>query len=377
MKGRGLKVQIGIPKEIKNNERRVAITPNGVQLLVRDGHEVIIEQEAGTEAGFTNQLYEEAGASIVVSAQEVWAADMVIKVKEPQESEYGFFRDDLILFTYLHLANEPALTSALKASGITAIAYETMMDEKGGLPILTPMSIVAGRLAPQLGAHYLQSPQGGEGVLIGGVPGVQNGKVVIIGGGVAGQNALQIAKGLGAHVTILDVKLDVLQRIEDIYGQDVVTLMSNQLNIAKAVKEADVVIGAVLIPGSKAPKLVSEAMVSEMKPGSVIIDIAIDQGGIFETVDRTTSHDDPVYQKYGVLHYAVPNMPGAVPRTSTIALTNVTIPYAIKIARQGFLAACKLDQMIYTGVNIYQGHTTNENVAMAFEQQFTPLADLL
>ncbi|SEO12460.1 alanine dehydrogenase [Amphibacillus marinus] len=370
-------MQIGIPKEIKNNERRVAITPNGVQLLVRDGHEVIIEQEAGTEAGFTNQLYEEAGASIVVSAQEVWAADMVIKVKEPQESEYGFFRDDLILFTYLHLANEPALTSALKASGITAIAYETMMDEKGGLPILTPMSIVAGRLAPQLGAHYLQSPQGGEGVLIGGVPGVQNGKVVIIGGGVAGQNALQIAKGLGAHVTILDVKLDVLQRIEDIYGQDVVTLMSNQLNIAKAVKEADVVIGAVLIPGSKAPKLVSEAMVSEMKPGSVIIDIAIDQGGIFETVDRTTSHDDPVYQKYGVLHYAVPNMPGAVPRTSTIALTNVTIPYAIKIARQGFLAACKLDQMIYTGVNIYQGHTTNENVAMAFEQQFTPLADLL
>ncbi|WP_017471322.1 alanine dehydrogenase [Amphibacillus jilinensis] len=370
-------MRIGVPKEIKNNERRVAMTPMGVKLLTRQGHQVVIESRAGEGAGFIDDQYQEAGAMLSVSAEEVWATDMVIKVKEPQASEYRFFREGLILFTYLHLANEPLLTEALSQAGVTAIAYETMEEEDGSLPILTPMSAVAGRLSVQLGSYFLQSPQGGEGIFIGGVPGVENGKVVIIGGGVAGQNALQIAKGLGAHVTILDVKLNVLQKIEEVYGQSVVTLMSNEVNIAKVITEADLVIGAVLIPGSKAPILVTEEMVKTMKPGSVIVDIAIDQGGIFETVDRTTSHDAPIYIKHDVLHYAVPNMPGAVPKTSTVALTNVTLPYALQIANLGLVDACKQNRMIYTGMNIFKGHITNPNVALAFEKVDRPLSKLL
>ncbi|WP_373750976.1 alanine dehydrogenase, partial [Jeotgalibaca porci] len=279
---------IGIPTEIKNNENRVGLTPGGTELLVKQGNKVMVQAGAGVGSGFTDEQYAEAGAILEPSAEKVWSAEMVIKVKEPQKSEYKYFREDLILFTYLHLANEPELTTALEESGVTAIGYETMVSETGTLPLLNPMSVIAGRLSVQIASHFLESHNGGKGTLIGGVPGVQNGKVVIIGGGVTGRNALQIALGMGAHCTVLDVKPEVLTEIEEIYGTEVVTLMSNSLNIEEAIKDADIVIGAVLIPGRKAPTLVSEKMVSQMQPGSVIIDIAVDQGGIFATEDRTT-----------------------------------------------------------------------------------------
>lgn len=371
------KMKIGIPKEIKLNESRVAITGTGVELLRQKGHDIFIEAEAGIGAGITDQEYQEAGATILDNAEDVWAMDMIMKVKEPQASEYKFFRKGLIIYTYFHLANEPELAKALVESGTTAVAYETMVGPNGDLPMLMPMSVIAGRISVQTASYFLQSPQQGNGKLIGGVPGVKNGKVVIIGGGVAGQNALQIAQGLGAHVTILDVKADVLQHIEDLYGNDVVTLMSNKVNIAEAIRDADIVVGAVLIPGSKAPKLVTEEMVKSMEPGSVIVDIAVDQGGIFETEDRTTSHDDPIYIKHGVLHYAVPNMPGAVPKTSTIALTNVTVPYALQIAGEGVIAAAEQSNMIYTGINTYSGYVTNKSVAEALDMEYRDFAKLV
>ncbi|MBU5593777.1 alanine dehydrogenase [Amphibacillus sp. MSJ-3] len=370
-------MKIGIPKEIKSNESRVAITAMGVKLLKQKGHDVYIETGAGVGADITDEEYQEAGATILEKAEDVWSVDMVMKVKEPQQSEYKYFRKGLIIFTYFHLANEPELAKALVESGATAVAYETMVGPKDDLPMLMPMSVIAGRISVQIASYFLQSPQQGKGKLIGGVPGVKNGKVVIIGGGIAGQNALQIARGLGAHVTILDVKPDVLQQIEEVHGSDVITLMSNEVNIAESIRHADIVVGAVLIPGSKAPKLVTEEMVKSMEPGSVIVDIAVDQGGIFETEDRTTTHDDPIYIKHGVLHYAVPNMPGAVPKTSTIALTNVTVPHALDIAERGVVAAAEHSNMIYTGVNVYDGYITNKSVAEALDMEYRDFAKLV
>ncbi|MEW5322071.1 alanine dehydrogenase [Geobacillus thermoleovorans] len=368
---------IGVPKEIKNNENRVAITPAGVLSFVQAGHTVLIEKEAGVGSGFNDSDYARAGAQIIERAEDVWAqADMVMKVKEPLPSEYGYFRPGLILFTYLHLAADPELTRALKESGVIAIAYETVQVGRT-LPLLTPMSEVAGRMAAQIGAQFLEKPYGGKGILLGGVPGVARGKVTIIGGGVVGTNAAKVAVGLGADVTIIDLNADRLRELDDIFGNQITTLMSNPMNIAEAVAEADLVIGAVLIPGARAPKLVTEDMVKAMKPGSVIVDVAIDQGGIVETSDHVTTHDDPTYVKHGVVHYAVANMPGAVPRTSTIALTNVTIPYALQIANKGVIQAITDSPALELGVNVANGEITYEAVARDLGYRYVPAREAL
>lgn len=358
-------MRIGIPKEIKNNENRVGIVPAGVAELVQNGHYVMIETGAGVNAGFSDDAYEEVGAEIKANAADVWQAEMVIKVKEPLIEEYDYFYEGLILFTYLHLAPDYVLTKALKDAGVTAIGYETMKASDGSLPLLTPMSEVAGRMAVQIGAQFLESQKGGRGVLLSGVPGVQRGKVTIIGGGISGTHAAKVAIGMGASVTILDINPKRLKELEDLFGNQLNTLISNQYNIAEAVRDADVVIGAVLIPGDKAPKLVSEAMVESMKEGAVLVDIAIDQGGIFATTDQVTTHDRPTYVKYGVVHYAVANMPGAVARTSTLALTNVTLPYALKIANKGIKQAANEDSTILTGINLMNHFVTYPAVAKA------------
>ena len=354
---------IGVPKEVKNNENRVALTPAGVTSFVSAGHKVLVEREAGSGSGFTNEDYVNAGAEIIKDATDVWAqAEMIMKVKEPLPSEYGYFREGLILFTYLHLAAEPALAQALKDKGVTAVAYETVSVNRT-LPLLTPMSEVAGRMAAQIGSQFLQKSNGGKGILLAGVPGVSRGKVTIIGGGIVGTNAAKMAIGLGADVTIIDLSADRLRQLDDIFGNQIKTLMSNPFNIAEAVAEADLLIGAVLIPGAKAPKLVTEEMVKAMKPGSVIVDVAIDQGGIVETIDHITTHDHPTYERHGVIHYAVANMPGAVPRTSTIALTNVTVPYALQIANKGVFKAIFDNQSLKLGLNVANGEITYETVA--------------
>lgn len=370
-------MRIAVPAEIKNNENRVAITPAGVVHLVRFGHEVFIQKGAGNGSGFTDEEYQKAGAVIVETADEAWSMDMVMKVKEPIPSEYKFFRDGLILFTYLHLAPEPELTRALIDHKVIGIAYETVQLENGSLPLLTPMSEVAGRMSAQIGAQFLEKLQGGKGVLLAGVPGVKRSKVAIIGGGVAGTNAAKIAIGLGADVTIIDLNPDRLRQLDDIFGNQITTLISNPYNISHAVQESDLVIGAVLIPGAKAPKLVTEEMVKAMEPGSVLVDIAIDQGGIFETTDRITTHDDPTYIKHGVVHYAVANMPGAVPRTSTIALTNVTVPYAVQIANKGFKKACMENEALLKGVNTLDGYVTYKAVADSHALAFKDARELL
>lgn len=370
-------MRIGVPKEIKNNENRVAMTPAGVVNLVNSGHEVYIETEAGLGSGFSDSDYMNAGATIVSRAEEAWSKEMVMKVKEPLPSEYKYFREGLILFTYLHLAAEPELANALMEHKITAIAYETVQLPNKSLPLLTPMSEVAGRMATQVGAQFLEKVNGGKGILLSGVPGVKRAKVTIIGGGVAGTNAARLAVGLGASVTIIDLNPDRLRQLDDIFGSDVTTLMSNPYNIAEAVKESDLVIGAVLIPGAKAPKLVTEEMVEAMTPGSVIVDIAIDQGGIFETTDRITTHDNPTYNKYGIVHYAVGNMPGAVPRTSTISLTNVTVPYAIQIANKGYRQACLENEALLKGINTLNGYITHEAVASSLGFEYKPAKELL
>lgn len=325
-------MKIGIPKEIKNNENRVGLSPSGVHALVEQGHEVLVETNAGMGSFFEDIDYEQAGAKIINDASDVWDVEMVIKVKEPLESEYQYFKEGLILFTYLHLANEEKLTQALIDNKVVGIAYETVQLPDRSLPLLTPMSEVAGRMSAQIGAEFLQKVKGGMGILLGGVPGVPKARVSIIGGGQAGTNAAKIALGLGADVTILDVNPKRLQELDDLFDGRIHTIMSNPLNIENAVKESDLVIGAVLIPGAKAPNLVTEDMIKQMKDGAVVVDIAIDQGGIFETTDKITTHDDPTYIKHGVVHYAVANMPGAVPRTSTIALNNATLPYAQLLA---------------------------------------------
>ncbi|MBS4173810.1 alanine dehydrogenase [Bacillus sp. FJAT-49736] len=370
-------MRIGVPKEIKNNENRVAMTPAGVVTLTNAGHEVFIETGAGLGSGFMDGDYAQAGAKIVQSAEEAWSMEMVMKVKEPLQSEYKYFREGLILFTYLHLAAEPELTKALLESKVVGIAYETVQLPNRSLPLLTPMSEVAGRMAPQIGAQFLEKNHGGKGILLSGVPGVQRGKVTIIGGGVAGTNAAKMAVGLGAEVTVIDLNPDRLRQLDDIFGSEITTLMSNPYNIAESVKDADLVIGAVLIPGAKAPKLVTEEMISTMKPGSVVVDIAIDQGGIFETSDRITTHDNPTYEKHGVVHYAVANMPGAVPRTSTIALTNVTVPYALQIANKGYKQACLDSEPLFKGLNTLDGQCTYKAVADDLQLDYVDAKSLI
>jgi alanine dehydrogenase len=373
----GTIMRIGVPKEIKNNENRVAMTPAGVVNLVQFGHEVFVEKGAGLGSGFTDEDYQAAGAKLVNSAEEAWSMEMVMKVKEPLPEEYKYFREGLILFTYLHLAPEPELTKALIEKKVVGIAYETVQLPNGTLPLLTPMSEVAGRMATQVGAQFLEKINGGMGILLSGVPGVQRGKVTIIGGGVAGTNAAKMAIGLGAKVTIIDLNPDRLRQLDDIFGSEVTTLMSNPYNIAEAVKDSDLVIGAVLIPGAKAPKLVTEEMVKSMKKGSVVVDIAIDQGGIFETTDRITTHSDPTYVKHGVVHYAVANMPGAVPRTSTFALTNVTVPYALQIANKGYRQASLENEALLKGINTLNGYVTYKAVADAHGLEYRDARELL
>lgn len=367
---------IGIPKEIKNNENRIALTPGGVHALVDNGHKVIVEKGAGLGSYFTDEDYIEVGARIG-SVEEAWNVDMVMKVKEPLEPEFKYFKEGLILFTYLHLAPEPALTKALLDNKVVGIAYETVQLPTGGLPLLSPMSEVAGRMATQIGAQFLQKIHGGKGILLAGVPGVQKGRVTIIGGGQAGTNAAKMAVGLGAEVTILDLSPVRLQQLDDLFGNQVQTLMSTPLNIADSVRESDLVIGAVLIPGAKAPKLVTEEMIKSMSPGSVVIDIAIDQGGIFETSDRITTHDDPTFVKHDVVHYSVANMPGAVPRTSTMALSNATIPYAIQIANKGYKQAALDNEAILKGFNTLDGHVTFEAVAQDQDLEYFDAKSLL
>lgn len=368
---------IGVPKEIKNNENRVAITPSGVIQLIGAGHTVLIEKNAGEGSSFSNAEYEQAGAKIINSASEVWEkAQMILKVKEPLPSEYPYFRPGLIIFTYLHLANESQLARALIENKVTAIAYETLSVNKT-LPLLTPMSEVAGRMAVQIGAQYLEKSEGGKGILLSGIPGVKRGKVTIIGGGVVGTNAAKIALGFGANVTIVDLNSNRLRQLEEIFGTRIQTLISNSYNIADAVKDSDLVIGSVLIPGAKAPKLVTEEMVKTMQPGSVIVDVAIDQGGNFETVDHPTTHDDPIFVKHGIIHYAVSNIPGAVPRTSTIGLTNVTIPYAVEIANKGLVKAITESEAIKSAVNVLNGKVTYEAVARDLGLTYVTVEDAL
>ncbi|MBA8777991.1 alanine dehydrogenase [Staphylococcus schleiferi subsp. coagulans] len=370
-------MRIGIPREIKNNENRVGLSPSGVHALVEAGHEVLVETHAGEGSYFEDNDYVEAGAEISDSQSQVWDVDMIIKVKEPLSEEYAYFKEGLILFTYLHLANEPELTQALIDKKVVAIAYETVQLADRTLPLLTPMSEVAGRMSTQIGAQFLQRFNGGMGILLGGIPGVQKGKVTIIGGGQAGTNAARIALGLGADVTILDVNPKRLQELEDLFDGRVQTIMSNPLNIEAHVIESDLVIGAVLIPGAKAPKLVTEAMIKKMKPGSVVVDIAIDQGGIFETTDRITTHDNPTYIKHDVVHYAVANMPGAVPRTSTIGLNNATLPYALQLANKGYQRALIENEPLSHGLNVFAGQITNKAVADAFNYNYTSVSDAL
>ena len=362
---------IGVPKEVKNRENRVAIVPGGVKQLVVAGHKVLIEQGAGQGAGIPDEKYVAAGATIVRSASEAWGeADMVIKVKEPIAQEYGYLREGLILYTYLHLAAVPELADQLLKKKVSAIAYETIELEDRSLPLLTPMSEVAGRMAVQVGAQCLQKHSGGKGVLLGGVPGVKRGRVTIIGGGVVGINAAKMAVGLGARVTILDISARRLAALDDIFQNNITTLMSNPENIAESVAESDLVIGGVLVTGAKAPCLVTREMVRTMERDSVIVDVAIDQGGCVETI-RPTTHDDPVYVVENVLHYGVTNIPGDVPKTSTYALTNVTIKYALAIAHHGFTKALKADSFLAKGLNTHQGEVTHKAVAEALGKPYS------
>lgn len=364
---------IGVPKEIKQSEYRVALTPAGVTMLKAAGHEVLIEEGAGSGSGFEDSDYMREGANIASTAAEVWGkADMIMKVKEPLAEEFGYFREGLLLFTYLHLAAAADLTKALVERGVTAIAYETIQLPNGSLPLLTPMSEVAGRMSVQVGAQFLEAFNGGRGVLLGGVPGVPPAEVVIIGGGIVGTNAAKIALGMGANVVILEKSADRMRYLDDVFGGRLRTLMSSPLNIAEAVNHADLLIGAVLIPGAKAPQLVTDQMVQMMRKGSVIVDVAVDQGGSIETVDRPTTHKDPIYMKHGVVHYAVANIPGAVPRTSTFALTNATISYALDLANKG-LDAIRRSVPLQKGVNTHAGNVTYEPVAAATGMPYTAL----
>ncbi len=368
---------IGVPKEIKDKEYRVSLTPGGAESLVHTGHKVLIQTGAGVGSGFTDDQYREAGARILLTAEDVYGdAELILKVKEPLPSEYPFLRPGLLLFTYLHLAANQELTQTLVERQVTGIAYETVQLPNGSLPLLTPMSEVAGRMAVQIGAHYLEETQGGRGVLLGGVPGVRPASVVIIGGGTVGINAAQIALGMGARVTVIDVNMDRLRYLDQVLRGSLSTIASNRRNIAEATRRAELLIGAVLLPGAKAPRLVTEDMIATMAPGSVAIDVAVDQGGCIETI-HPTSHSAPTYTVHGVIHYAVPNIPGAVPRTSTYALSNATLPYVMKLADKGFAEAVQCDHSLRLGVNTYAGHVTYKAVAEAFDMSYVSLDNLL
>ena len=368
---------VGLLKEIKPNENRVALLPVGAEILGAHGHKVLVEKNAGLASGFSDELYKKAGAKIIPTAAEVYqSADMIMKVKEPIKSEYKLIREGQVVFTYFHFAASEELTRAMMKSKAICIAYETVQKADDSLPLLIPMSEVAGRMAPQEGAKYLEKPMGGRGVLLGGVPGVEPADVVVLGGGVVGQNAARIAAGFGAKVTILDSNLQKLRYLDDVMPKNVVTLASNPYNIRQAVSRADVVIGAVLIPGAKAPKLVTREMLKDMKEGSVIVDVSVDQGGCIETCHPTT-HEDPTYVVDGVLHYCVANMPGAVPYTSTVALTNSTLPYAIEIAGSGWEKSVKSNREISLGLNMAYGKITYRHVAEAFDFEYTPVEEAL
>jgi alanine dehydrogenase len=365
-------VLIGVPKEIKTREYRVGMTPAGVRAFVGRGHRVLVQAGAGEGSGISDEAYVRAGATIVPTAADAWGAEMVVKVKEPLPAEFGFFRKDLIVYTYLHLAAEPELTKQLAKSGVAGVAYETIELTDGSLPLLRPMSEVAGRMSVQVGAACLQKEHGGKGILLGGVPGTRRGRVVILGGGVVGKNAATIAVGMGAQVTVLDVRGDTMEYLEDVFGGAIETLYSNEDNIEQCVQRADLVIGAVLVTGAKAPKLVTEKLISQMEKGSVVVDVAVDQGGCIETC-RPTTHDNPTYEVHGVVHYCVANMPGAVSHTSTWALTNTTLKYGLAIAEKGVVAAAKADRALLLGINTFGGAVTYGPVAAAHNLEYVPI----
>ena len=368
---------IGVPKETKDKEYRISLTPGGAESLVHAGHQVLVQRGAGVGSGFTDEAYEQGGVRLMETVEDLYAAsEMILKVKEPLPGEYHLMRPALLLFTYLHLAADEGLTRALVERKVTAIGYETVQLDSGSLPLLTPMSEVAGRMAVQIGAHYLEETQGGRGVLLGGVPGVRPGSVVIIGGGTVGTNAAQIALGLGARVTVIDINLDRLRYLEQVLHGSLSTIASNRRNIAEAVRRAELLIGAVLLPGAKAPILVSEKMIATMAPGSVVIDVAVDQGGCIETI-HPTSHSAPTYTVHGIIHYAVPNIPGAVPRTSTYALSNATLPYVQKLADLGLVDAVRRDKALCYGANTHAGHVTYRAVADTFAMDYVPLQELI
>jgi alanine dehydrogenase len=368
---------IGVPKEIKTNENRVALVPGGAEALIHAGHTVLVERGAGLGSGFDDAAYEAVGARIVVSAGDCWAsADMIMKVKEPIRQEWSHMRRDQLVFTYFHFAAAEELTRAVIDSGCIAIAYETVQLPSGELPLLTPMSEVAGRMSVLEGAKYLEKFFGGRGILVGGVPGVEPATVVILGGGIVGSNAARMAAGLGARVVILDISLNRLRYLADVMPANVIPLYSNRHNILEQVEKADIVIGAVLLPGAKAPNLIRREDLKRMMPGSVIVDVAVDQGGCVETI-RPTTHEDPIYVVDGVIHYGVANMPGAVSRTSTLALTNATFPYALTLANKGWEEACRADRALALGLNVVRGRVTYPGVAEAFGLTFTPVAEVL
>lgn len=366
-------MRIGVPKEIKNNENRVGVTPSGVKEFVSHGHEVFVQRSAGEGSGFPDSEYVAAGAVILPSIEDVYAsADLIVKVKEPVASEYPLIRKDQTVFTYFHFACDRELTDAMIASGAVCVAYETVVDRQGTLPLLIPMSEVAGRMSVQEGARFLEKPQGGRGVLLGGVPGVRPARVLVLGAGIVGRSAALMASGLGADVTICDISLPVLRHCAEVMPKNVRTLFSSRHNIEMELPHSDLVVGSVLIPGAKAPHLVTREMLALMKKGSVLVDVAIDQGGCFETSHPTT-HSDPVYVVDGIIHYAVANIPGAVPFTSTMALTNATLPYALRIADLGWREACRKDKGLAEGVNIVDGKVTYKAVAEAFGLEYVPL----
>lgn len=370
-------MRIGCTKEIKNNEFRVGMTPDNVKSYVNAGHEVYIEKGAGIGSGFSDEEYAANGARLLDTAKEVWdISEMMIKVKEPLKEEYEYFHEGLILYTYLHLAADRPLTDALLKSGVKGVAYETLIERNKSIPLLAPMSQIAGRLSIQEGAKYLEKTFGGSGVLLSGVPGTPKAKVVILGGGNVGTNACKIAVGMGADVTITDISLERLAYLDDIFGSRIQTLYSTDAAIEKAVAEADLVVGCVLIPGKAAPKIMKRAYLKNMKPGSVIVDVAVDQGGCCETT-KVTYHDDPIFTVDGIVHYCVGNMPGAVPRTSTIALTNATLKYGLQIAGKGLEDACRENDVIYSGINTYAGKLTCKNVADSFGTDYTDVKALI
>ena len=377
-KRRQIGMIIGVVKEIKNNENRVALTPAGAEAFRAAGHQVLVETGAGVGSGFTDEMYANYGAEIVADKKKLFdRAEMIMKVKEPLEPEYEMFHEGQLLFTYLHLAPEPELTRAMLKAKVTGIAYETIEGVNRSLPLLIPMSEIAGRMATQVGAHFLEKHEGGKGVLLGGVPGVEPAQVVVIGGGIVGTNAARIARGMGARVAIIDSSAERLRQLDDLFQGTVMTISSNSYNIAEWTRKADLLIGAVLIHGAKAPKLVTESMVKTMEAGSVIVDVAIDQGGCVETCDHVTTHSNPTFIKHGVVHYSVANMPGAVARTSTLALTNATLPYALQIAGRGWKAMAKENAGFAKGINVTQGHLTYQAVADALKLPYTELTGLL